>query len=699
MSNPNTKLIIKSKVWENDNADLIDYLNMDTKNYKIKVGKSGVLRKQDKKIVFELGENLTKTEFDLVKIKKDENTGRYLINCGTWSKNLSELAEQSGAFMVYRGLSLKDLNKDPESRFYKLSQGDIFKVGKVYLKVLEIHLKKENPIILNSSNTSRLIINKQQIIKGTYSPKMESQRYSHIIFNKINSLIKSQDDKSKQNNNSIDLYSRRKIFPLLPKSNYNNELFILKKISSKNKKVNSSKDLADKIFKSENKKPKIKPTCRICYGEDTDEINPLICPCICKGFMKYIHYECLKNWLNSKIEEDSLEDNFVRNPNCITYNRKNISCEICKVKFPDYIIHNNIYYNILFYKPNFEEFIILESLNSNSLEGNIFYHIISLDRKNYITIGRSNNCDLSLAELSVSRNHSIIRRGDGNNSLFLEDNNSKFRTLVLIQNKNMIVNDFMSLNIQVNKTFIKFKLDIPFTWNCCARHDTRGRLDYQIQNKKGFDIMNSFFIKEDNNNNKSLSVEENNNVILDKKDSISNNKKNIDKENLIDESSEDDKINNNNKEELLINDINDNNLIEINEKESNKYSDIEKLKNNNKEKNENLNKINDLGLMVNNLPTRRIKKLHIKKGKNETAKLPKINNVNLDIIKKNFYISLLSDKNSDLKKQKINNRERKKFKFEQSDSFTNYKNSILHKKNFLSPFDTPEHSEIFKNNK
>jgi len=58
MSNPNTKLIIKSKVWKNDTADLIDYLNVETKNYKIKVGNSGVLRKKDKKIIFELGENL-----------------------------------------------------------------------------------------------------------------------------------------------------------------------------------------------------------------------------------------------------------------------------------------------------------------------------------------------------------------------------------------------------------------------------------------------------------------------------------------------------------------------------------------------------------------------------------------------------------------------------------------------------------------
>ena len=73
MSNPNIKLIIKSKVWKNDTADLIDYLNVETKNYKIKVGNSGVLRKKDKKIIFELGENLKKTEYDLVKVQKNEN--------------------------------------------------------------------------------------------------------------------------------------------------------------------------------------------------------------------------------------------------------------------------------------------------------------------------------------------------------------------------------------------------------------------------------------------------------------------------------------------------------------------------------------------------------------------------------------------------------------------------------------------------
>ena len=83
-------------------------------------------------------------------------------------------------------------------------------------------------------------------------------------------------------------------------------------------------------------------------------------------------------------------------------------------------------------------------------------------------------------------------------------------------------------------------------------------------------------------------------------------------------------------------------------------------------------------------------------------KLPKIDKINFDKIKKNFYMSLLSDKNLDIKTIKINNNERNKINkinYEQYDSFTNFKNSIIHKKNLLFPFETPEQSEIIKDNK
>ena len=46
--------------------------------------------------------------------------------------------------MVFRGLSFKELNNNLRNRYYKLSQGDIIKIGRIYFKVLDIHIKKDN---------------------------------------------------------------------------------------------------------------------------------------------------------------------------------------------------------------------------------------------------------------------------------------------------------------------------------------------------------------------------------------------------------------------------------------------------------------------------------------------------------------------------------------------------------------------------
>ena len=790
MSNPNTELIIKSRVWKKDNVELIDYLNSETINFIRKINTSGVLRKINKDVEFESGENIAKTEFDLVKIIKNNN-GRYLIDCGIWPKDLSELVDKQGIFLVYRGLTIKDLNKIKKDRYYKLSQGDIIKIGRMYLKVLEIHLNKETPInkklnkniLLHNSNSSNIIINQQQIIKGIYSPKWSNKKHSQILFNKNISLLTGRN-KAQNNNDSIDIFSKRKIAPLFPRINSTNELFVLKKISHKNKKTKSSQDLGDLILGQKNNMQKTKPTCRICYGEDSCEENPLICPCICKGSMKYIHYQCLKNWLNAKIEEELSEDSTERNPDCITYNRKDISCELCKEKFPDYIIHNNIYYNILFYKPKFEEFIIFESMKS-SIVKNRNYHVLSLDNKNFISIGRAGECELSFAELSVSRNHCLIHKEKG--KLYLEDNTSKFGTLVLIQNKNMVINDFMTLKIQVNKTFVKFKLDIPFSfgWNCCGRQDTKERLDYQIQNKKSFDIVTCFVIKEDNSNliseenkeddnnveiidNKEKNTEfidkENKNVLNDVNNNINNNSindksinnnnninnnninnndnniinnninnndnnniiinNNKDKESLIDKSSNNDIENKNNINEDLISNNNDNNnddnnkdnnnndndnLIEIKEKEKEiqiekekekekkleKKDDIINIKLNNNKTNKDIINKNEISSMVNNLLTNHIKRMSIKKGKNDNMELPKFDDINLNNIKENFSMSLLKDKNFDFNKVKINT-DKNSVNYNKTDSFTNIKkNNIIIS---LSPLDIFEHSSSEKCN-
>lgn len=43
------------------------------------------------------------------------------------------------------------------------------------------------------------------------------------------------------------------------------------------------------------------PACRICLFEGSDDVNPLIAPCMCDGTMKLIHLDCLRTWYVSGV--------------------------------------------------------------------------------------------------------------------------------------------------------------------------------------------------------------------------------------------------------------------------------------------------------------------------------------------------------------------------------------------------------------
>ena len=692
MTNLNAELIIKTKVWLKENIELIDYLNTETIDNLFQTKTSGVIRRENQDTSLYSGNNLPKTNNDLIKFERNPTTGKYIINCGSWSKNLEKLVDEPGIFMVYKGSVINDYHNIRNKYYYKLSQGDIIKLGRVYLKVLDICINKENikeeknqnkiknkyrGTMLHSSSSNCMFIHGQQIIKGAFSPIFDgkNKKLSQILFNKnelnfSNSILTSRKQKLKNEDNSfnIDLFAKKKIVSL-PRINSTNELFFFKKIThTKNKKIkSSSRDIfLEKPFIIS----KTKPACRICYGENNTDENPLIVPCTCKGSMKYIHYDCLKNWLNAKIEEELSDDSTEKNNmECISYNKNSICCELCKTKYPDYLIHNNIYYNILFYKPNYKEFIIFESMKVGK-DKTKHYHVVTFDDRDFINIGRANECELSIAELSVSRFHCMIHKENGN--IFLEDNTSKFGTLVLIQNKNMIMNEFTPLRLQVNKTFIKFKLEIPFSFslNCCGRQNTfeGKKLDYHEQNKKGFDILSYFVIKNDNTvwgidddnneeeknnidnnnniktnkvetndkkdlidneeNNKNMNIAGNtnniiniNNLIEEEKNNIENNninkiinKNNKDKESLIDKSNAEDivEIESENKNELIV----ENNKIEKNDKNKNKEE-------------------------INIVPKKRIKKISIKRDKNNHKVIQNLE----DNIKDNYSMSLATDRN------------------------------------------------------
>ena len=619
-----SELNIKCTIWERETYELIDYYSKETIDTRFKVNSSGVISRNNKQITFTPGETISESSSDLIRVRKNESDGRFIIDCGEWSKDLAQLVDEQGAFMVYRGISLKQLNSNISNRYYKLSQGDIIKIGRIYFKVLDIHLKSYNVdiksnndstirgTIIRSSSCNSIVVNGQEIIKGAFSP---NQNKKDVI-----DLCLSGNAKLNQNNNSLFVLEKtnkkenESENKIISKVGSTKELFSMtkknnKKTKDKVEKNKNEKKIDKKNEKDENnQKNKSNRICRICYGDDTTTENPLICPCICKGSMKYIHYECLKNWLNSKIEEDISVDSENPEVEVISYNRKDISCELCKEKLPDYVKHNDRYYNISFYKPKFEEFVVLESMRADKHKAK-FIHIISFDKKSSINIGRANECELSISELSVSRFHCIIHKDEGD--LFLEDNSSKFGTLILIQNNNMQMNDYVPLKVQTNKTYIKFKIVKPFKISCCRDpyiFESK-KYDYQIQNRKCFDILSYFIIKEDDpNQTEKEEEEENKNNINDKVNE------------LIDD---DDKTENEEKKE-------DNNANNINKELINDES-----------KKENKSEI-EYEHLDSKTHSHRIKKVNIKKGKNDANELPNLNKINIEHFRDS--ISLIADK-------------------------------------------------------
>ena len=669
-----SELLITTKIWNKETFELVDYLSDDLIKAKIKVNSSGVLSRKDKDISFTQGENLHASPSDLLTIKKDNSLGKYIINCGHWSKDLRKLTEEKGAFLVYRGLSLKEMNKNFSYRYYKLSQGDIFKIGRVYFKVLDIHLKddsseiksnSENTVkgtMIKSSSCNSIMVNGQEIIKGAFSKNLQKMQNNKLSFSRKQNINNNSAMTLKKNNNneneSLNLTIKNKNL-ILPKISSSKELISIKNKSQKNngksKKIDNIKN--DLILKKPNKnKKKNKPLCRICYGEDSTIENPLICPCVCKGSMKYIHYECLKNWLNSKIEEDMSMDDKDREIESISYNRKDISCELCKEKLPDYIKYKGQYYNICFYKPKFEEFIVLESVQVDK-DKTKFIHLISFDNKYTINMGRANECELSIAELSVSRYHCMIHKEEG--ELFLEDNSSKFGTLVLVQNNNLIMNDYMPLKVQINKTFIKITVKKPYSFSCCGNQSTleSKKYNYQLQNRKCFDVL-SYFLFKDNDDN------------LDDDE---------------DDEEEDINIKNNNSKELIDNEK----KVEINIGKSN-------IENKSQRKSLNNSEIYNQGIIIPH--SNRIKRINVKKGKNDNLELPELDKINIENFKDS--ISLISDKKvsmliSNYQKNKQSNL--LKINIDKTGSISNLNNSNVPNPNV--PFSMVIKDYIHKTNK
>ena len=104
-------------------------------------------------------------------------------------------------------------------------------------------------------------------------------------------------------------------------------------------------------------------------------------------------------------------------------------------------------------------YLVLQTMNQYSpqnqtLEYNVIF-VMSFKLKNYLVLGRANNSDIKLNDISVSRNYSIISYD--NDEFYIDDIGSKFGTLLLIQN-NILFLPYKEITIQTGSCHLVFYL-------------------------------------------------------------------------------------------------------------------------------------------------------------------------------------------------------------------------------------------------
>lgn len=109
--------------------------------------------------------------------------------------------------------------------------------------------------------------------------------------------------------------------------------------------------------------------CRICLSDTHTRKDPLISPCQCSGSVKFIHLNCLKEWLKSKLETSSSGKSMI-------YFWASPLCELCKGKFPLSICMNGVTESLISVHQPKNPFIVLQVTNLEPPEPEISIHVV-----------------------------------------------------------------------------------------------------------------------------------------------------------------------------------------------------------------------------------------------------------------------------------------------------------------------------------
>ena len=421
MIDNNKYLNILLRTWTNDIGGMYDYSSKAIKDITDKVIESTyVVRNRNNTFENKSQHSEIASTSDLLfKAMNDKKDSFMLVN--PIPKNL-KLTNENCFYLnnkIWYVIKSEENNENENNNEdYFLSVNDIIKFGKIKFAVQNIHIE-------NNMN-----------YEDPPMPSNELDIYDLSNLNKntppvFDFVFKVKYSKNVEINNNF-IYSGEKTI------DYNND---------KTTKINDNTVCA--ICKKENYEAN-----KSEYGEvetDTGESNILICLCNCKE-KGLVHPDCLRKKLVIKQE-------CKKNDDVITI--EDFECPICKEQYPlRYKFESNGETKYLIEEYNNHrngDYMVLESLDYFKDDKYCkIIHFIKLNN-DYITIGRESENDIVEKDISISRNHAVLKYNKNNYKICLQNKSKKFGTLVLVKKPIRILDK--KIHLQVGRTYIEAKLE------------------------------------------------------------------------------------------------------------------------------------------------------------------------------------------------------------------------------------------------
>lgn len=189
-------------------------------------------------------------------------------------------------------------------------------------------------------------------------------------------------------------------------------------------------------------------------------------PCKCSGSVGFVHFKCLKSWLDTKVIVKS-------QGNIQTLFWRSFECELCKHAYPYIFKVEDITYKLVDIPKKSGHFLVMESLPLERNTSRTVHMLQFNDSQKQFKMGRGHDSEVRVNDISVSRCHAVINyRADG---IFIMDNRSKFGTLVQIKNKEVELGGVSTF--QIGRSVCSFMVESHLNQGQQERLAERGTME------------------------------------------------------------------------------------------------------------------------------------------------------------------------------------------------------------------------------